>query len=94
MKTHYAEEFDDASQFNETAEEHVWHEHRLPPASTFGNVTAVALLAAAFLALVRLSAPASPPTTVFGLTSSKAGIETGTRPNHLAAPQTGDERER
>jgi hypothetical protein len=93
MKTHYAEEFDDASQFNETAEEHVWHQHRLPPGSTFGNVAAIALLAAAFLALVRLSTPASPPTAVFGLTSP-TGIETGTRPSHRAAPQTGDERER
>ena len=99
MKTHFAEEFDDATQFNETAEEHVWHEHRLAPISTFGNVSAVVLLAAAFLALVKLSTPAAPPTTpavgsVFGLTTPSTGVETGTQPQHRPVPQSGDERER
>ena len=84
MKTHFAEEFDDATQFNETAEEHVWHEHRLAPSSTVGNVGAIILLAVAFLALVKLSTPSNP---------SLVGAVGMLADQHLV-PELGDERER
>jgi hypothetical protein len=90
MKTHFAEEFDDASQFNETADEHVWHEHRLAPGSTLGNAAAVALLVAAFAVFLKLSIPTTQPTDVFGLTSP-AAVEFG---EHVPVPEAGDERER
>ena len=84
MKTHFAEEFDDATQANETAEEHVWHAHRLAPSSTFGNVGAIILLAVAFLALVKLSTPSNP---------SLVGAVGMLADQHLV-PELGDERER
>jgi hypothetical protein len=88
MKTHYAEEFDDAVKPNETAEEHVWHEHRLAPASPLANTVAVVLLVAAFIALVKLSGPTA-STPAVPVPSSLAS-----RTADLSAPQFGDERER
>ena len=88
MKTHYAEELDEASQPNETAEEHVWHEHRLAPTSPVSNVAAVALLAAAFIALVKLNSPAVPTPVLPELSAIASGTA------DIAAPQLGDDRER
>jgi hypothetical protein len=94
MKTHFAEEFDDATQFNETAEEHVWHEHRLTPGSRLGNIAAVALLVAALLVFLKLSIPATQPTPALGF-ASPAWIEQGFEMHGgAAAPEAGDERER
>jgi hypothetical protein len=61
MKSHFAEEIDDAAPFNETAEEHVWHEHRLPAASRRGTIITAALLAALLCLLLKLhiSTPAA-----------------------------------
>jgi hypothetical protein len=94
MKTHFAEEFDDAAQFNETAEEHVWHEHRLTPGSTLGNVAAIALLAAALAVFLKLSLPPTQAPAGLGF-ASPAWIEQGFEMHGGAtALEAGDERER
>jgi hypothetical protein len=54
MKTHFAEEIDDASKHNETAAEQTWRSHRLPPASPLGNLAAIIVLLIAFVTLVQL----------------------------------------
>jgi hypothetical protein len=60
MKSHFAAEFEDASTFNQTADEQVWRQHRLPPTSRRDNAIVLAVLASLFV----LSQAASPPSSV------------------------------
>jgi hypothetical protein len=94
MKTHFAEEIDDASPFNETAEEHVWHEHRLTPGSAFGNIAAVGLLAAAFVILLKLSLPATQPVATLGLSDATPASIAQDATSRTSGREPGDERER
>ena len=94
MKTNFAEQIDDASQFNETAEEHVWHEHRLTPGSTLGNIATIGLLAVAFVILLKLSLPVAQPNQPLGLISPTWQHRAGDALSVEPLREPGDERER
>jgi hypothetical protein len=54
MKSHFAEEIDDASKHSETAADKTWKDHRPPPASLLGNLATIVVLLIAFVTLVQL----------------------------------------
>jgi hypothetical protein len=75
MKSHFAASFADASAFNETADDQVWRQHRLPPASRRGNALALAVLAGLFV-LTQLAA---------NYPAQQAAVHPGTQPGHVDA---------
>jgi hypothetical protein len=61
MKTHFAEENDDVTSCNDTAEDHCWREHRLPNSHLAGNISIAVALLIGLIASNWLWSPAPAP---------------------------------